>query len=131
MEFHREVCYAGYQHLITYALFENHKMHKWKVRVHQAKEIIFLWGGMDSPSYGGDTGELFFKNDDMGAPCLYGIRTTTSSSTTVAELLGKSSGTLEPGECYLMSLRNLRGIWVKCVDPNVDTIIECMIHPRT
>ena len=98
-------------------------MLKWKIKVHQSRKQTFLLGGLGNKDlYEGDTGELFFKNDDLGEVCIFGVRN-------VAGMI--EAGKLEPGECWLMDLRDKYGVWVKCEDPQVDTVIECMIHPRS
>ncbi len=103
-------------------------MFRWKIKIHQTKERTFLWGGMGvARPYVGDTAELFFRNDDLGETCVFGVRNLDRDRGTALRELG----ILAPGECWLIGLRDIHGVWVKCEDPKVDTVIECLIHPRT
>jgi hypothetical protein len=96
-------------------------METWKVKVHPKKPLTYLWGGekVDEPL---DTPLLFtLRVDELGEDITFGRRDNTSNPV-------KTLGSLQRGESFTVSLKGLRGIWAKCIDAKVDTIVFCSIH---
>ncbi len=96
-------------------------MEVWKVKVHPKQPVTYLWGGekVDEPL----DASMFFtlRVDELGENIVFGRRDNTSNPI-------KTLGILQAGESFTLSLKGLRGIWAKCVDPKVDAQVYCCLH---
>ncbi len=95
-------------------------MESWRVKVHPRLPVVYLWGGdqVDAPTDAALV--LTFRVDDFGYPITFGRR--DNSSNPIGTL-----GTLKPGESFSIELQQLRGVWAKCVDPQVHTYVYCCL----
>lgn len=96
-------------------------MESWKVKVPSRATLTYLWGGegVDEPL---DIAlVLTIRVDELGEPVAFGRRAAPTSNPI------KSLGQLKPGETVSLSLKNVQGVWARCVDPKVDTFISCSI----
>jgi hypothetical protein len=92
----------------------NHRM-EYKVRVRGTP--LYLWGSQgitDSATYPTPP-LLHIRNDTHGE--LITLNTQAGAESTLI-------GTLQPGECYSISLQNLSGVFATCT---LESIVYCVI----
>ena len=96
-------------------------MNKWDVKVVAEVEKTYLWGGEEvNIEYPELNMFLHFRVPDDGEEILFGHRNKTSSSF-------KTLGQLKPGESCTVPLKELRGVFARCVDSHSDTRVECSL----
>lgn len=96
-------------------------MTNWVVKVVAEVERTYLWGGEEvGIEYADLTFFLHFRVPEDGEEIIFGHRNKTSSPF-------KTLGNLKPGESFTIPLKELRGVFARCVDSHSDTRVECSL----
>ncbi|MCE9566006.1 MAG: hypothetical protein K8U57_28615 [Planctomycetes bacterium] len=95
----------------------------WKRKVPTGGKKVYLWGGAEIGHHLPTSIILTIRVDDFGENVRFGVRGKTGEES-------PPYGTLQPGECFTLDLKDLRGVWAECTERNVDTMIHCVFHNR-
>jgi hypothetical protein len=89
----------------------------------KVRKKTYLWGGEGVKKAPKNLSGLFlhFRVDEEGEPITFGTRTISGKRFNEEEY-----GELQPGECCILALRDLAGIFALCEDPK-DSNVDCVL----